>query len=108
MRGQEADYVSTQSLRGFIELLANLPGNFEVQVRSHKDTEGVLQCGNKIIRNAACMDLSGVRALAEILSWPQIAFRIEDLKLPPPQEIYIPLEYLLQAMVPKSPAPIFG
>lgn len=98
---------SFHTLERFVALLENLPGAYEVYITSEAGEEGVLFCGNKIIRHAACKDLSGMNAMSEILSWNGVNFSIRYVPTSPEREIYIPLNYLLKVLKEKVGAGVF-
>lgn len=98
---------SLHTFEKFVELMETLPGSYEVAISSCDGEEGVLFCGNKIIRKAACKDLSGMNALGQILSWDGINFNIRKVAACPEQDIYVPINYLLKVLREKTGAGIF-
>jgi hypothetical protein len=107
MKKKNPGISSFHTLERFVSLLENLPGAYEVYLTSEEGEEGVLFCGNKIIRHAACKDLSGMSAMSEILSWSGVSFNIQHVQTSPEREIYIPLNYLLKVLKEKVGAGVF-
>jgi hypothetical protein len=81
-------------LRALIQLICQLPGTYEVLVKADNGEEGIVHCANETIKNAACRNLSGIEALAEILSWGAGKYWLEELPVVPIRTINIPLDRL--------------
>ncbi len=88
------EFDSTQRLRSLIKLICQLPGTYEVLIKAESGEEGILHCANDTIKNAAWRDLSGVEALAQILSWDRGKYWLEELPVLPVRTISLPLDKL--------------
>lgn len=88
------EFDSTERLRALIQLICQLPGTYEVLIKADNGEEGIVHCANETIRNAAYRNLSGMEALAEILSWGAGKYWLEELPVVPTRTINIPLDKL--------------
>jgi len=98
------EFNSTEKLRSLIKLICQLPGTYEVLIQTGEGEEGILHCANDTIRNAACRNLSGMEALAVVLSWPRGKYWLEELPVLPARSINLPLERIFTEVEQINPA----
>lgn len=105
------EFDSTERLRALIQLICQLPGIYEVLIKADNGEEGIVHCANETIKNAAYRNLSGMEALAEILSWGAGKYWLEELPVVPTRTINIPLDKLfleVDKIISSSAPPALG
>ncbi len=86
------EFDSTQRLRNLIQLICQLTGTYEVLLKAESGEEGIIHCSTGTVRNAACRNLSGIDALAVILTWSKGKYWLEELPVLPVRTINEPLD----------------
>jgi hypothetical protein len=86
------EFDSTQRLKNLIHLSCQLTGTYEVLLKAENGEEGIIHCSTGSVRNAACRNLSGIDALAVILTWSKGKYWLEELPVLPVRTINEPLE----------------
>lgn len=97
------EFDSPERLRSLIQLICQLPGTYEVLIKSEKGEEGILHCENDTVRNAACRNLSGMEAFTAILAWERGKYWLEELPVLPMRTLNLPLDKLFAEVDNISP-----
>lgn len=103
MQTNSGEFDSPKKLRDMITLLCLSNSAYEVSVKSLDDKDGVIHCDKGTICNAACLNLSGIDALIEIVSWHRGKYWVEELPIIPLGTMDMPLSELWKEVDKRTP-----